>query len=248
MRVLDLFAGLGGWSAAARDRGHDVRTLDLEPRFACDYVADILEVTPATFGAWRPDLVLASPPCERFSVLRIGRNWSPAGAPKTPGAELAVEIVLATLRLIAALAPARGWVLENPRAKLRVLPIMDGLTRRTVTYCQLGHPTQKPTDLWGGFPAGLVLPDMCKPGADCHLAAPNGSRSGIQGADGWSGDMARFGTFDKPTLAAMRSLVPYRLGELVVEAAERSPGPVPLPAAPGYRYQMHAGLVVDGRI
>lgn len=264
MRVLDLFAGLGGWSAAARDRGHDVRTLDLEARFGCTYTADILDVTPATFGDWRPELVLASPPCERFSVLRIGHNWTPQGAPKNPGAELAVEIVVATLRLIADLAPARGWIIENPRAKLRVLPVMDGLARRTVTYCQLGNATQKPTDLWGGFPFGLELPPMCKPGADCHLAAPNGSRSGIQGGDvsritmakrrdrqlvkdGWSGDIARYGTHDKPTLAALRALVPYRLGELVVEAAERSDVPVPAPVLPAYAWQTHAGLLVEGR-
>lgn len=99
MRVLDLFAGLGGWSAAARDRGHDVRTLDLDPRFGTTYVADILDVTPETFGDWRPDLVLASPPCETFTTLRIGVNWTAAGEPRRPEAERGVRIVGATLDL-----------------------------------------------------------------------------------------------------------------------------------------------------
>lgn len=38
MRVLDLFSGLGGWSAAFRDRGHEVITLDIEPKFKPDIV------------------------------------------------------------------------------------------------------------------------------------------------------------------------------------------------------------------
>ena len=181
MSDLDLFSGLGGWAEPGRDRGHDVRTLDLDPRFGCDYVADILTVTPDTFGSWRPDLVLASPPCERFTVMTMGRNWAGWGTPRTPGAELAVEIVLATIRLIAELEPERGWIIENPRAKLRALPIMDGIPRRTVTYCTFGNPTQKPTDLWGGFPAGLELPPMCEPGDPCHIAAPRGSSTGTQG-------------------------------------------------------------------
>ena len=33
MRVLDLFAGLKGWSQAFSDRGHDVRTVENDKRF-----------------------------------------------------------------------------------------------------------------------------------------------------------------------------------------------------------------------
>lgn len=244
MRVLDLFAGLGGWSAAARDRGHDVRTLDLDPRFGTTYVADILETTPATFGDWRPDLVLASPPCERFSVLRIGRNWTAEGSPRNDGAALAVEIVAATIGLIAELAPPRGWVIENPRGKLRVLPVVAGLERRTVTYCQLGHPTMKPTDLWGGFPAGLVLPPMCRPSDPCHIASPRGSSDALQGSSTKFAEWCRSQVDvyrNKADLAAMRALVPFRLGELVVEAAEQG-GLVAPPAITTMRYQMAAGL------
>ena len=44
MNVLDLFSGLGGWSAAFKDRGHAVTTLDIEPKFKPDIVKDILEI------------------------------------------------------------------------------------------------------------------------------------------------------------------------------------------------------------
>ena len=43
MRVLDLFAGLKGWSSAF---DHDVRTLDIEPKFDCDITLDILDFEP----------------------------------------------------------------------------------------------------------------------------------------------------------------------------------------------------------
>jgi tRNA/tmRNA/rRNA uracil-C5-methylase (TrmA/RlmC/RlmD family) len=33
MRVLDLYAGMGGWSAPARDQDHDVTRVELDTRF-----------------------------------------------------------------------------------------------------------------------------------------------------------------------------------------------------------------------
>lgn len=206
MRVLDLFAGLGGWSAPARARGHDVCTTDLDPRFGCDITADVLELEADDVRAvldGDPDLILASPPCEKFSVLQIGRHWTgpkdvPPHVPKTEEAKLALRLVERTRELIAELRPA-FFVIENPRAKLRRLPVVADLERRTVTYCRLGERFNKPTDLWGGFPPSLVLPEPCRTkntatvevdgfvwrlnedGEPCHIAAPRGSTTGIQG-------------------------------------------------------------------
>lgn len=184
MRVLDLFAGLEGWSAPFRDRGHEVCSSDIAERFDVDIHADILDLTPADLP-WRPDIVLASPPCEVFSVLQIGRNWTgptdfPPHQPKTEKAELALRLVERTRWLIGELEPA-FFVIENPRAKLRKLPPVADLERRTVTYCQYGEPFMKPTDLWGGFPPSLVLKPTCRAGDPCHVASPRGSTTGIQG-------------------------------------------------------------------
>lgn len=229
LRVLDLFSGLGGWSSGARP-DDDVRTLDLDPRFGCTYTADILEVTPALFGDWRPDIVLASPPCERFTVMQMGRYWH-GRSPIDERGKHAVALVQATLRLITALEPSY-WIVENPRGVLRTLALMSGLGRRTVTYCQYGARTMKPTDLWGGFPPSLRLAPMCRNGDSCHVASPRGSKTGIQ---------------DASTSAAERALVPQRLSEAVLEAARWDLGRSPAAALPEPAYLWQLGMDLTPR-
>lgn len=174
MRVLDLFAGLGGWGAAFSERGHEVVSVDFDKRFDVTVHADVFELTAADLtGSF--DVVLASPPCEAFSVLQIGRNWTrpPENFPKTEAAKVALALVEHTVRLINEVDPA-FFVVENPRAKLRRLRPVAHLDRRTVTYCQYGAPSQKPTDLWGGFPPSLELAPPCSANDDCHISAPRG--------------------------------------------------------------------------
>lgn len=183
-RVLDLFAGLRGWSQAALDMGLEVFTVDLDPAFDVDLHADIRFLRPADLP-WRPNLVLASPPCELFSCLNLGKNWhgpdwNPPHAPKNRRAAEAQNLVRRTLRLVERLSPD-FWVMENPRAKLRVLPFMRRLPRVTVTYCQYGEPFMKPTDLWGHFPPEWKPRRPCRNGDPCHISAARGSTTGIQG-------------------------------------------------------------------
>lgn len=181
MRVLDLFAGLKGWSSVFEERGHECVSVDFNEKFEVTKHMDILEANPWDFGG-DFDVVLASPPCEGFSVMQIGRNWTHDHKPKTEKAMMAECLVEKTLEIIKELNPAY-FVIENPRAKLRKLPLVQRLERRTVTYCGYGERRMKPTDLWGGFPPSLVLKPACNNGAPCHDAAPRGSRTGTQGMD-----------------------------------------------------------------
>ena len=128
------------------------------------------------------DVILASPPCEGFSVASIGRHWNHDNTPKTHKAAYSMEIVRKTLEVIKLYQP-RFFVIENPRGKLRKLDFMnqEWLERRTVTYCQYGDRRMKPTDLWGGFPPSLELKPVCKNGMPCHVAAPRQSSTGSQG-------------------------------------------------------------------
>jgi hypothetical protein len=198
LRVVDLFSGMGGWSAPFIDAGDEVFRVEIDHRFPAELHADILTLDDYDFP-WRPDLVLASPPCEGFSVMNIGKNWYHDGTPKTPKAEHALALVGWTLHLIRDLRPAY-WVMENPRDKLRVLPVVAGLDRRTVTYCQYGEKRMKPTDLWSDrWPPSLNLHPPCKNGDPCHVRAPRGSTTGTQGyGDYWQ-----------------KSVVPYPLASAI---------------------------------
>lgn len=241
MNVVDLFAGLGGWSAPFIERGHHVISVDWDERFdvsiradittlTADDIFDLIEQNGAEPGI---GVVLASPPCEGFTVMNIGKNWTrpdddPPNAPKTERAWQALKLVQATRRLIRDLDP-RYFVIENPRGKLRRLPVVGDLERRTVTYCQYGETNQKPTDLWGGFPPSLDFRPICSRGAPCHVAAPRGSRTAgsVQGVQGKDAD-------------AIRAKIPYELALSVCLAAERD---LTRPAPSG----MHANALHDGQ-
>lgn len=79
MKVLDLFSGTGGWSEAFLRRGHDVIRIDFDPRFrsvpktmTMDLLSDL--VLPSLQGEkW--DVILASPPCQCFSLASIRHHF-----------------------------------------------------------------------------------------------------------------------------------------------------------------------------
>lgn len=132
MRMLDLFSGLGGASAAMRERGWEVVTVDVEPRFNCTYTADLRTWEPAGLGLF--DLVWASPPCQEFS--RWGMPWLRAKNPPPPS----LELVEAARRIIRQVEPD-WWVVENVRGA-------SGFLRPI-----LGEPRMYGAALlWGRFP------------------------------------------------------------------------------------------------
>lgn len=178
LRVLDLYCGEKNWSAPATDRGHTVLTVDFDPSYSPDVVADVLEL-PASYIVERlggpPDVVLASPPCQGFTIAQMGRNWTRPHAkgvanryphlladtePRTPKAALGLALAARTLALVDELQPS-WWLMENPVGKLRKLEVVGGVPRRTVTYCRYGRPMRKPTDLWGFPPPSVRFEPPC---------------------------------------------------------------------------------------
>ena len=148
---VDLCSGLGGFSQAFVNHGWKVITVDIEPKFNPTVVADVTKIDWNEFKqTWlngeSPDVLLASPPCERFSVACP--QWPKLGIKK------ALEIVGACFEAIAILKPER-WLIENPRGRLRWF---IGTPRQTIRYSDYDMKTKvrKVTDFWGNIPFPMV--------------------------------------------------------------------------------------------
>lgn len=165
LRVLDLFSGTGSFSRAFAEHGHDVTTVNDEcvewdDELVCpDIQGDIMQMTADDFD--RPDVILASPPCKKFSVASLRWYWDKLDdgtrvpvrddEEKAQKAMDALRLVHHTLDLIDALEP-RYWFMENPAGAMR--PVLSqheifgddaaAMIRRndgidptgTVTWCQ----------------------------------------------------------------------------------------------------------------
>lgn len=211
MRILDLFAGLGGWSAPFIERGHEVVTSDIDPRFGCTVTGDFMEHDTRSLlhdiGSY--DLILASPPCEAFSVASISHHWKGGIGAYVPKSDAAI-VGIALLELTVQFCESLGvpFLIENPRGVMRKMGAVEHLQRRTVTYCQYGQRNMKPTDLFGPGPDGWVPRLPCRNGDPCHDRAPRGAKTGTQGIKGY----------------AERSKIPYALALEVCEAMEAAQG------------------------
>lgn len=190
MKLLELFAGSRSVGKVAEKMGWEVFSSDYEPFENIDLVKDIREVT-ANDIPFIPDVLWLSPPCQAFSVCTIGKNWNKEdNSPKSDSAKLGLELVDQAIRFIdyySEINPNLIWFMENPRGMLRKLDIVKNIPITTVTYCQYGHSSMKPTDIWSNHisnednPNGWKPKPICKNGSPCHVAAPRGSRTGIQG-------------------------------------------------------------------
>jgi hypothetical protein len=181
MNVLELFAGSRSVGKQAEKLGMNVFSSDLIEFEGINYPVSILDFDVSKVP-FQPDIIWASPPCTSFSVASIGHHWTGgkgAYIPKTDGARLGLELVKKTIEIINHFQPTY-WFMENPRGVLRKLPVVQGLKKNTVTYCQYGDERMKPTDIWTNSDVWIPRP-MCKNGDPCHVAAPRGSRTGTQG-------------------------------------------------------------------
>ena len=77
MKILELFSGTESFSKVARERGHECFTIDNDNQFNPDLCIDIMELKidmiPEKFR--NPDIIWSSPPCQKFSVMTVYRNW-----------------------------------------------------------------------------------------------------------------------------------------------------------------------------
>ena len=244
LRVLDLCAGREGWGAAFRERGHDYVPLELFQGSPWQMAMDVRTFARNPGGVldalvrpgWRPHAIVAGPPCQGFSPATLGLMWDNSSGvpiPKHETAETGLTVLTGVLEAIRKLQPPYWWM-ENPRGMMRKMPHVANVPRVTITYCQYGETTQKPTDLWGRWPASWTPRPVCsgdprlgtvttpeglvrvldRNGRPCHVAAPRGSRTpgSTQGKVG----------------SALRALIPLELSRDVCAALETA-----LKVAPG---------------
>lgn len=201
--LLELFCGTKSIGKEFSKVGFKVVSTDFEPRFKATFTADILTLNPHDFAHVGFDALWASPPCNAFSVTVIGRNWHHDHTPKNDTAKLGLKILEKTIRFIEVMTAANPqllWWFENPRGKMRKIPIVQPYNTlwnakkkewdppNTVSYCQYEMDKEpderrmKPTDIWTNT-AWEQLP-ICKNGDPCHAEARRGSKTGTQGMSG----------------------------------------------------------------
>jgi len=194
MKVIDLFSGLEGWSQAFKERGHEVTTYEIEPKFNPDICMNILDIDSLP----KCDVILASPPCEKFSVASIGRYWKGGISDE---AKEALKLVEHTLHLIYWARP-KFWFLENPTGMLRTI---IGNPPVQVYFAQYGENRLKPTDIWGRHPKGFKDMQIRDRSLLEYEKAPRGSKTGTQGLKN----------------SADRAKIPYGLSLAVCELCEK---------------------------
>jgi len=209
MKILELFSGTESFSKVAKERGHEIFTIDNDPQFNPDLCKDILDVTKEDIP-FQPDVIWASPPCTTFSVASIRHYWD-EGKPKNDKCLHGIAIVKKTLDIIKELNP-KFWIVENPRGMLRKQDFIQHLPRDTVTYCQYGSKVQKPTDLWNNL--NHKFRPMCKPRSQCHEPASRGARKGIQGINN---SFSNLGSAGK----VLRAVVPQELCLEIIKCCEK---------------------------
>lgn len=227
MKVLELFSGTGHISNMFRAEGNKAWKVDWSKDLDANLHIDISTLTKdkiLELCDGKPNVIWASPDCTTYSIAATakggGLKHREAGtyAPKTEYAKFCDDIDQHVIDLIAEVKP-KYWFIENPRGLMRKMPWMEdiekklpGAKRYTVTYCQYGGKTMKPTDIWTNHPDPQFRA-MCKNGDPCHVAAPRGSKTGVQGGVRWQ-DIKSNGMYSRPI---MRGIMPDEFIKHIVE-------------------------------
>lgn len=195
-RVLDLFAGVGGWSQAFRGRPNwevtrvdysetfdrklsldpwDEATMVVETDVRQDVTGDVRELSWRELGTdW--DLILAGPDCRGFTLMNAGKNWDD-GQPGSEAARDSLVLLFRTFEMIETISPTH-YVVENPKGMAGDYLRSFAKTVHLIHQCQYGKPFMKPTYLAHNLPD--FTPRRCERGAGCHQTANRGDDAGTQ--------------------------------------------------------------------
>jgi len=157
--VWDLCSGLGGWTEAFVEDGWQVIRIEINEEL--DFVPytaiwDVKEWMDWIDDYPHPDLIVASPPCQEFSLA----NHRIAPSNRNPD----MSIVRACLDIIDYIKPT-WWVLENVRGACPFFMPLLGHHKQAIGA--RGHPK---FFLWGNFPEIIMKPNFTHSISDKHHA------------------------------------------------------------------------------
>jgi len=188
MKVLELFSGTRSIGKAFEAAGHEVFSIDFDTQFEADAHVDIytldrravLELT-----GWLPDVVWASPDCSSYSVAALSHHRIKVNSRFMPKSERAARMDAGNAYLIEHLLPeiTPVFLIENPRGIMRHKHFVKGLHRHTVTYCQYGDSSMKPTDIFTNVYLPYPFKPACSAGGACHIPSKKGAT--IKGSTQW---------------------------------------------------------------
>jgi len=143
MRIWDICCGTKSVSNVWREHGHQVMTLDIDPKCSPDICTDIMSWEFTDFSLEPPDFIWCSPPCQQYSIARTKA--------KTPrDLQGSDAIVQRCLDIIHYWRP-KYWFIENPQTGLlKTRDVVQGIHFKDVDYCMYQDPPlyRKRTRLW----------------------------------------------------------------------------------------------------
>lgn len=93
MKTLELFCGTKSFSKVAHQWGYETKTLDNENQFDADFTMDIMDFDVSMLDGYKPEIIWASPPCQKFSVASFSAHWFPNRVPKNENTIKAMDMV-----------------------------------------------------------------------------------------------------------------------------------------------------------
>ncbi len=170
--VWDLCSGLGGWTEAFAQSDWVVIRIEINP--ALEYVPftriwDIHDWMDWIDDLPHPDLIVASPPCEEFSIAdpNKDRNDRMENPEKYPELEIALENVRTCLDIIDYIKP-EWWVLENVRGAVRYFK--KYIPKLKPHKQAIGPKQHQQFFLWGNFPHIMMKPNFTHAKCDNRTA------------------------------------------------------------------------------
>jgi len=211
--AIDLYCGLGGWTAGLLAEGYDVIGFDIEQHVYGEHrypaqlvVLDVLTLHGSQFkGA---DLIVASPPCQEYSYMAM--PWSKA---KAKAAAIRADASGAKLEALNRLFDACFRIQrEACEAAGRRVPMVVENVRGAQEWVGRARWSFGAYYLWGDVPALMpVALQAVKQGGDWFAEARKGGKGGTMASFGSKSPQRKFAS-------AMIAKIPLPLSRWIAQA------------------------------